>query len=106
MPAARTKSKPRGGALGRSRRAGSSRARSRSSRSGTRAGKAARRRAPRPHRLRKAGARVAHHLSPRARDVLGIALIVLAVLSVLGLWLNGGGPFGQVLVVSTRGLFG
>ncbi|HEX9234722.1 MAG TPA: DNA translocase FtsK 4TM domain-containing protein, partial [Actinomycetota bacterium] len=49
---------------------------------------------------------MARHLSPRARDVLGIGLIVLAVLSVLGLWLHGGGPFGRVLVVSMRGLFG
>src|SRR3954452_2042849 len=38
--------------------------------------------------------RAARHLVPWARDALGIGLIVLAMLAVLGLWLQSGGPFG------------
>src|SRR3954454_24559962 len=39
--------------------------------------------------------RAAHHLVPWARDALGIGLIVFAMLAVLGLWLDSGGPFGD-----------
>src|SRR5205823_14383796 len=59
-----------------------------------------------PGRLRTAGNRVAHHLSPRAADVLGVALIVLAVLAVLGVWFWAGGVFGTILEVAVRGLVG
>jgi S-DNA-T family DNA segregation ATPase FtsK/SpoIIIE len=38
--------------------------------------------------------RAARHLVPWARDALGIGLIVLAMLAILGLWLDSGGPFG------------
>jgi DNA segregation ATPase FtsK/SpoIIIE, S-DNA-T family len=41
--------------------------------------------------------RAARHLVPWARDALGIGLIVLAMLAVLGLWLDSGGPFGKVV---------
>jgi len=49
---------------------------------------------------------VTKHLGPRAADVLGVSLIVLSVLSILGLWVGAGGPFGRILEVSVRGLFG
>jgi len=49
---------------------------------------------------------VARHLSPRAADALGIGLIVLAALTVLGLWFGAGGPFGRLFTVVTKGLFG
>ena len=38
--------------------------------------------------------RAARHLAPWARDALGIGLIVVAMLAILGLWLDAGGPFG------------
>src|SRR3954464_9336897 len=41
--------------------------------------------------------RAARHLVPWARDALGIGLIVLAMLAVLGLWLDSGGPFGDAV---------
>jgi S-DNA-T family DNA segregation ATPase FtsK/SpoIIIE len=46
------------------------------------------------------------HLSPRGAEVVGIGLVVLAILSVLGLWVHAGGPFGRLLQVSVRGLAG
>jgi len=49
---------------------------------------------------------VAQHLSPRAADALGIGLIVLAALTVLGLWFGAGGPFGRLFTVIMKGLFG
>ena len=69
---------------------------------------AARRRKPArgPGAVRRAGARLAVHLSPRAADVIGVALVVLAALTVLGLWLGAGGPFGRVLTAAMRGSFG
>jgi DNA segregation ATPase FtsK/SpoIIIE, S-DNA-T family len=56
--------------------------------------------------IRKAGSRIARHLSPRAADILGVGLIILAVLAVLGMWMDAAGPFGKVLRVAARGLFG
>src|SRR5262249_30528559 len=41
--------------------------------------------------------RAARHLKPWARDALGIGLIVLAMLAILGLWLDSGGPFGDAV---------
>ena len=59
-----------------------------------------------PSAVRRAGSRVTRHLSPRAADVVGVGLLVLAILLVLGQWLGAGGPFGRLLQVVTRGLFG
>jgi S-DNA-T family DNA segregation ATPase FtsK/SpoIIIE len=56
--------------------------------------------------VRRAGSKVGRHLSPRASDALGIGLAVLAILSALGLWFGAGGPFGRLLQVAARGLFG
>src|SRR5712692_8890134 len=60
----------------------------------------------RPGRIRRAGTRVAGHLSPRAADALGVGLIVLTALWIMGLWLGTGGPFGHAMRVSIRSLFG
>jgi DNA segregation ATPase FtsK/SpoIIIE, S-DNA-T family len=49
---------------------------------------------------------VAGHLVPRRTEVVGVGLIVLAILTVLGLWFDLGGPFGLLLSVVMRGLFG
>jgi S-DNA-T family DNA segregation ATPase FtsK/SpoIIIE len=49
---------------------------------------------------------VGRHLSPRAADILGVGLVVLAILSVLGLWFGSGGPFGSALRVVVLGAFG
>ena len=59
-----------------------------------------------PGRVRAAGGRAARHLSERAADVLGVALAVLTILLVLGLWFDLGGLFGRILQVSVKGLFG
>jgi DNA segregation ATPase FtsK/SpoIIIE, S-DNA-T family len=45
-------------------------------------------------------------LSPWARDALGIALIVLSLLSVLSVWLDAGGPFGRGLTWLLGGALG
>jgi DNA segregation ATPase FtsK/SpoIIIE, S-DNA-T family len=45
-------------------------------------------------------------LSPHARDALGIGLVVLALLSVLGVWFGAAGPVGSGLDWSLRALFG
>src|SRR3954447_4534260 len=50
--------------------------------------------------------RAAHHLVPWARDALGIGLIVLAMLAVLGLWLDSGGPFGKVVDYTSHAFTG
>src|SRR5438105_9298628 len=41
-----------------------------------------------PGRIRKAGSRVAGHLSPRAAEALGVGLVVLTALWIMGLWLG------------------
>ena len=53
-----------------------------------------------------AGKKVASHLRPQLADVLGIGLVVLAALSVLGLWLDAAGPVGRYLRTLVRGTFG
>jgi DNA segregation ATPase FtsK/SpoIIIE, S-DNA-T family len=45
-------------------------------------------------------------LSPHARDAFGVFLVVLALVSVLGLWFHAAGPVGVFLTWSLRGLFG
>jgi S-DNA-T family DNA segregation ATPase FtsK/SpoIIIE len=78
----------------------------RSARSRSRRGRSRGRARSGPGALRTAGARVGRHLSPRATEAVGIGLIVLSILSILGLWMGAGGPFGRVLVVAVRGLIG
>src|SRR4051794_18815657 len=50
--------------------------------------------------------RAARHLVPWARDALGIGLIVLAMLAILGLWLDSGGPFGGAVDYLSRAFTG
>jgi S-DNA-T family DNA segregation ATPase FtsK/SpoIIIE len=45
-------------------------------------------------------------LSPWARDALGIGLIVLALLAVLSVWIEAGGPVGRGISWLLRGVFG
>ena len=45
-------------------------------------------------------------LSPHARDAFGVFLVVLALVSVLGLWFHAAGPVGEFLTWALRGLFG
>jgi S-DNA-T family DNA segregation ATPase FtsK/SpoIIIE len=45
-------------------------------------------------------------LSPWARDALGIALIVLSLLSVLSVWMDAAGPFGRGLTWLLGGALG
>ncbi len=45
-------------------------------------------------------------LSPWARDAIGIGLVVLALLSVLGVWFDAAGPVGGWLTWLLRGAFG
>jgi S-DNA-T family DNA segregation ATPase FtsK/SpoIIIE len=95
--ATKTRKKPKGVLrIGSSRR---SRAAKRSPRGGVK-------RSPAVTAVRRAGSKVGRHLSPRASDALGIGLAVLAVLSALGLWFGAGGPFGRLLQVAARGMFG
>ena len=56
--------------------------------------------------MSRAGARLGRHFSTRKGDVLGIGLMVLAVLTILGLWFEAGGPFGKLLLIAVKGLFG
>ena len=65
-----------------------------------------RRRGERSGVIRAVGRRTAIHLSSRAAEVVGVGLLVLAALSVLGLWLRAGGPFGRVLTIAVRGVVG
>ncbi|MGH2739920.1 MAG: DNA translocase FtsK [Actinomycetota bacterium] len=50
--------------------------------------------------------RVAKHLGPLAADALGVSLIVIAVLSAMGIWLDAAGPAGDALRWLVRGAFG
>src|SRR5207245_4918952 len=59
-----------------------------------------------PGPIRRAGSRLGRHLSPRAADVLGVAVAVLGVLTILGLWFGAGGPFGRAFEVAVRGAVG
>jgi DNA segregation ATPase FtsK/SpoIIIE, S-DNA-T family len=63
------------------------------------ASKATRPRPPRGAAASRARARtpVRQHLAPWARDALGIGLVVLALLTVLGLWFDAAGPVGTAL---------
>src|SRR5438105_7191426 len=46
------------------------------------------------------------HLSPWARDAFGIGLVVVALLSVLALWLSGGGLAGRLIRFGVKGSIG
>ncbi|HEX7464401.1 MAG TPA: DNA translocase FtsK 4TM domain-containing protein [Actinomycetota bacterium] len=58
------------------------------------------------NRLTPARTRVREHLSPWARDALGIGLIVLALISALALWLQGAGVVGRGIEFVLRGSIG
>jgi DNA segregation ATPase FtsK/SpoIIIE, S-DNA-T family len=45
-------------------------------------------------------------LSPHARDAFGVFLVVLALVSVLGVWFDAAGPVGDFLTWALRGLLG
>ena len=45
-------------------------------------------------------------LSPHARDAFGIMLVVVALLSVLGVWFDAAGPVGDLLTWMLRGSLG
>jgi S-DNA-T family DNA segregation ATPase FtsK/SpoIIIE len=45
-------------------------------------------------------------LSPHARDAFGVFLVVVALVSVLGVWFDAAGPVGDFLTWSLRGLLG
>ena len=49
---------------------------------------------------------VREHLAPWARDALGIGLVVLALLTVLGLWFEAAGPIGAALEWILHGAIG
>jgi S-DNA-T family DNA segregation ATPase FtsK/SpoIIIE len=51
-------------------------------------------------------ASVRSHLSPWARDALGIGLVVLGLLAVLGLWFEAAGPVGRALDWFLHGAIG
>ncbi len=91
---AKSRSKPRSGRSRTVRRGRASSGRSRPKRKGG------------SPRLRRAGSSLLRHVSPRATEALGIGLLILAVLSVLGLWFAAGGPFGRLLQVGVKGAFG
>ena len=61
-----------------------------------------------PASKRKAPKRtpVRTHLSPFARDALGIALVVVAILSALSLWFKAGGIAGAAIEYLARGAVG
>jgi S-DNA-T family DNA segregation ATPase FtsK/SpoIIIE len=46
------------------------------------------------------------HLAPWARDAIGIGLVVVALLAILALWFESGGPFGTLTRFGVRGAFG
>jgi DNA segregation ATPase FtsK/SpoIIIE, S-DNA-T family len=57
-------------------------------------------------RVLGAGRKVAERLGEQLADAIGIGLVVLAVLSALGIWLEAAGPLGRGLTFVVRGAFG
>ena len=55
---------------------------------------------------RRAASATGRHLAARSIDVTAVALIVLALLAVLALWIDSGGPFGTGMRAVILGLFG
>jgi S-DNA-T family DNA segregation ATPase FtsK/SpoIIIE len=54
----------------------------------------------------RAGRRVGRHLAPQVADAIGIGLVVLALLSVLSVWLDAAGPLGRALTILVKGIWG
>jgi hypothetical protein len=59
-----------------------------------------------PGLTRRAASATGRHLAARSIDVTAVALIVLALLAVLALWIDSGGPFGTALRAVILGTFG
>jgi S-DNA-T family DNA segregation ATPase FtsK/SpoIIIE len=57
-------------------------------------------------RVLGAGRKLAERLGEQLADAVGIGLVVLAVLSALGIWLDAAGPLGRGLAFLVRGAFG
>ncbi len=57
-------------------------------------------------RAKRSRTPVREHLAPWARDALGIALVVFALLSVLALWFDAAGPVGSGIAWGLRGAIG
>ncbi len=57
-------------------------------------------------RITGAGRRLAGHLGEQIADVIGVGLVVLALLTALGIWLDAAGPVGRGLTYVARGGFG
>ena len=55
---------------------------------------------------KKRPSRVLQHLQPLWADAIGIGLVVVALLSALGIWLDGAGPVGAFLRFLARGSLG
>ncbi|HJP66444.1 MAG TPA: DNA translocase FtsK 4TM domain-containing protein, partial [Actinomycetota bacterium] len=56
--------------------------------------------------MRRGAANAGRHLSSRKADLLGVGLLVLAALTVMGMWFGAGGPFGKLLLIASVGLLG
>jgi S-DNA-T family DNA segregation ATPase FtsK/SpoIIIE len=57
-------------------------------------------------RTKRRSGNLKSHLAPWARDALGIGLVVVALLAILALWFDSGGPFGTLTRFGVRGAFG
>jgi S-DNA-T family DNA segregation ATPase FtsK/SpoIIIE len=55
---------------------------------------------------KKRQSRILEHLQPLLADAVGIGLVVVALLSALGIWLDGAGPVGAFLRFIARGSLG
>ena len=61
---------------------------------------------PRTRHPKKRATSVRTVLAPWARDALGIGVLVLALLAVLSLWLEAGGPLGNAIAYALPAVFG
>jgi S-DNA-T family DNA segregation ATPase FtsK/SpoIIIE len=62
--------------------------------------------AAKKRRKKKKRSRVLEHLQPLLADAIGIGLVVVALLSALGIWIDGAGPVGAFLRFVARGSLG
>jgi len=62
--------------------------------------------AAKKRRKKKKQSRILEHLQPLLADAVGIGLVVVALLSALGIWLDGAGPVGAFLRFIARGSLG
>jgi DNA segregation ATPase FtsK/SpoIIIE, S-DNA-T family len=60
----------------------------------------------RRRKSKKAGSRILQHLRPLLADAIGIGLVVVALVSALGIWVDGAGPVGAFLRFVARGALG